>query len=122
LYLIWDYREVNEIVLCVSPTISESCCECFSAPNCVPFEGFYSSVDSATACLGVPAITLYTSTITTGGVSNTIPIVGTTVYGADGCASVDGRYASGFIHFDDGGTSKWVQIDSNNIVIASGNC
>ena len=122
LYLVWDYREVNEIVLCVSPTISESCCECFSAPDCVPFEGFYSSVDSATACLGVPAITLYTSTITTGGVSNTIPIVGTTVYGTGGCESVDGRYASGFIHFIDGGVDKWVQLDSNNIVIDSGNC
>ena len=124
LYLVWDYREVNEIVLCVSPTISESCCECFSAPNCVPFEGFYSSVDSATACLGTPVSTFYTSVITTAGVSNTIPVVGTEVYGAGGCHSdPNGEFMpAGFIHFDDGGTDKWVQIDSNNIVIASGNC
>ena len=124
LYLVWDYREVNEIVLCVSPTISESCCECFSAPNCVPFEGFYSSVDSATACLGTPVSTFYTSVITTAGVSNTIPIIGTTVYPSTGCDSDPNRrfLQAGFIHFDDGGTSKWVQIDSNNIVIASGNC
>jgi hypothetical protein len=124
LYLIWDYREVNEIVLCVSPTISESCCECFSAPNCVPFLGFYSSVDSATACLGTPVSTFYTSVIVTGGIPNTIPIVGTTVFPSSGCSSDPNRefLQAGFIHFDDGGTDKWVQIDSDNIVIDSGNC
>jgi hypothetical protein len=124
LYLVWDYREVNEIVLCVSPTISESCCECFSAPNCVPFLGFYSSVDSATACLGTPVSTFYTSVIVTGGIPNTIPIVGTTVFPSSGCSSDPNRefLQAGFIHFDDGGTDKWVQIDSDNIVIDSGNC
>jgi hypothetical protein len=126
LYLIWDYREVNEIKLCYSaiPTISEACCECFSAPDCVPFLGFYSAVDSATACLGVPLTTFYTSTITTGGVANTIPITGTTVFPETGCSSDPNRefLPAGFIHFIDGGVDKWVQIDSNNIVIASGNC
>ena len=105
-----------------SAVVSEACCECFSAPDCVPFLGFASTVDSATACLGTPLTTYYTSTITTGGVTNTIPIIGTTVYGSDGCARVDGRLANAFIHFIDGGVDKWVQIDSSNIVIASGNC
>ena len=127
LYLIWDYREVNKLQLCYStttPTVAEACCECFSAPDCVPFLGFHSSVDSATACLGTPVSTFYTSVITTAGVSNTIPIIGTTVYPSTGCDSDPNRrfLQAGFIHFNDEGTDKWVQIDSNNIVIASGNC
>jgi len=126
LYLVWDYREVNEIVLCVSPTISEACCECFSARNCIPFLGFYSSVDSSTACLASPAATYYTSTIITGGVTNTIPVIGTTIFGSDGCSSFNDPnrdlFPAGFIHFDDNGTSKWIEIDSDNIVIDSGNC
>jgi hypothetical protein len=105
LYLVWDYREVNEIVLCVSPTISESCCECFSAPNCIPFEGSaISTVDSATACLLSSNKCYHTSTITTAGVTNTIPVVGTTIYGSGGCAFNDPNgslFPAGFIHFDD---------------------
>jgi hypothetical protein len=127
LYLIWDYREVNEIVLCVSPTISEACCECFSARNCTPFEGsIISTVDSATAC-GLPnnASVYHTSTITNNGIRNTIPVVGTTIFGSDGCSFNDPNrdlFQAGFIHFDDNGTSKWIEIDSDNIVIDSGNC
>ena len=127
LYLIWDYREVNEIVLCVSPTISEACCECFSARNCIPFEGSsISTVDSATAC-GLPdnANVYHTSTITNNGIRNTIPVVGTTIFGSDGCSFNDPNrrlFQAGFIHFDDNGTSKWIEIDSDNIVIDSGNC
>jgi len=127
LYLIWDYREVNEIVLCVSPTISEACCECFSARNCIPFEGSsISTVDSATAC-GLPdnANVWHTSTITNNGIRNTIPVVGTTIFGSDGCSFNDPNrdlFPAGFIHFDDNGTSKWIEIDSDNIVIDSGNC
>ena len=129
LYLIWDYREVNEIKLCYSATSSleEACCECFSAPNCIPFEGSaISTVDSATAC-GLPDDTnvYHTSTITTNGVTNTIPVVGTTIYGSGGCAFNDPNrllFPAGFIHFDDNGTSKWIEIDSDNVVIDSGNC
>ena len=126
LYLVWDYREVNEIVLCTSATVSEACCECFSAPNCIPFEGSaISTVDSATAC-GLPDNTnvYHTSTINNNGVTNTIPVVGTTIYGSDGCSNDPNRrlLSSGFIHFDDNGTSKWIEIDSDNVVIDSGNC
>lgn len=126
LYLVWDYREVNALKLCFSAVLSEACCECFSAPNCVPFLGSaISTVDSATACgLSATTDTYYTSTITTGGVNNTIPIVGTTVYPSTGCSSETNRrlLQAGYIHFIDGGVDKWVQIDSDNIVIASGNC
>jgi hypothetical protein len=126
LYLIWDYREVNEIVLCASPTASEACCECFSAPNCIPFEGSaISTVDSATAC-GLPNNTnvYHTTTINNNGVVNTIPVVGTAIYGSGGCSNDPNRllFPAGFIHFDDNGTSKWIEIDSDNIVIDSGNC
>lgn len=126
LYLVWDYREVNEIVLCFSPTVSESCCECFSSPSCIPFEGSaISTVDSVTAC-GLPSNTnvYYTSTITNNGVTNTIPVVGTTIYGSGGCSTDPNRrlFPAGFIHFDDNGTSKWIEIDSDNVVIDSGNC
>ena len=128
LYLIWDYREVNEIKLCYSATSSleEACCECFSAPNCIPFEGSaVSTVDSATAC-GLPDDTnvYHTSVIINNGVANTIPVVGTTIYGAGGCSNDPNRllFPAGFIHFDDNGTSKWIEIDSDNVVIDSGNC
>jgi hypothetical protein len=111
----------------VSPTISEACCECFSARNCIPFEGSsISTVDSATAC-GLPdnANVYHTSTITNNGIRNTIPVVGTTIFGSDGCSFNDPNrdlFQAGFIHFDDNGTSKWIEIDSDNIVIDSGNC
>ncbi len=129
LYLIWDYREVNEIKLCYSATSSleEACCECFSAPNCIPFEGSaISTVDSATAC-GLPDDTnvYHTSVIINNGVANTIPVVGTTIYGSGGCAFNEPNrdlFPAGFIHFDDNGTSKWIEIDSDNVVIDSGNC
>ena len=126
LYLVWDYREVNALKLCFSAVLSEACCECFSAPDCVPFLGSaISTVDSATACgLAATTNTYYTSTITTGGVANTIPIIGTTVYPSTGCSSETNRrlLQAGYIHFIDAGVDKWVQIDSDNIVIASGNC
>jgi hypothetical protein len=126
LYLIWDYREVNEIVLCTSPTVSEACCECYSSPSCIPFEGSaISTVDPATAC-GLPSNTnvYHTSTISNNGVVNTIPVVGTAIYGSGGCSDDPNRllFPAGFIHFDDNGTSKWIEIDSDNIVIDSGNC
>ena len=131
LYLIWDYREVNEIKLCYSATSSleEACCECFSAPNCIPFEGSAISPTgsgSAAACALSPTTNVYhTSTITTSGVTNTIPVVGTTIYGSGGCAFNEPNrdlFPAGFIHFDDNGTSKWIEIDSDNVVIDSGNC
>ena len=126
LYLIWDYREVNEIVLCTSPTVSEACCECYSSPSCIPFEGSaISTVDPATAC-GLPNNTnvYHTTTINNNGVVNTIPVVGTAIYGSGGCSDDPNRllFPAGFIHFDDNGTSKWIEIDSDNIVIDSGNC
>jgi hypothetical protein len=128
LYLIWDYREVNEIKLCYSATSSleEACCECFSSPSCIPFEGSaISTVDSVTAC-GLPDDTnvYHTSVIINNGVANTIPVVGTTIYGSGGCSTDPNRllFPAGFIHFDDNGTSKWIEIDSDNVVIDSGNC
>ena len=127
LYLIWDYREVNGLKLCYSNASNnnEACCECFSAPDCVPFLGsVISTVDSATACSYTPTTTYYTSTINTGGVNNTIPIIGTTVFPSTGCSSDVNRrlLQAGYIHFIDGGVDKWIQIDSDNIVIDSGNC
>ena len=126
LYLVWDYRESKEIVLCVSPTISESCCECYSSPSCIPFEGSaVSTVDPATAC-GLPDNTnvYHTSTISNNGIVNTIPVIGTTIYNSGGCNSEANRslIPAGFIHFDHNGTSKWIEINSDNIVIDSGTC
>jgi hypothetical protein len=125
LYLVWDYRESREIVLCVSPTISESCCECFSSPSCAPFEGSaVSTVSSAAACALPDNTNVYhTSVITVSGIANTVPVIGATISDSGGCSSeMNHASLAGFIHFDDNGTSKWVEIDSNNIVIDSGNC
>lgn len=131
LYLIWDYREIKEIKLCYSATssVDEACCECFSAPNCIPFEGSVISptVSGSAAACALPNNTsvYHTSVIVNNGVANTIPVIGTTIFGAGGCSFNDPNrelFNAGFIHFDDNGTSKWIEIDSNNVVIDSGNC
>lgn len=129
LYMIWDYREIAALKLCYStstPTISEACCDCFSAPNCIPFLGSAgSSASSVAACaLASDTTTYYTSAITTAGVTNTQPVLGATVYSADGCVpwGEQRRFlAAGFIKINDG-LNSWVEIDADNIVIAVGTC
>ena len=118
LYLIWDYRENSELKLCYSTDISEVCCECFSSPSCVPFLGTTVELTDAAACGLTPTTTYYTSTITSGGSTNTQPIVGTTVYSYLGCSSGN-TVGAGFIKLTD---NTWVETDSNGLVISVGNC
>jgi hypothetical protein len=120
LYLIWDYRENAELKLCYSNSsdTDEACCECFSSTSCIPFLGTTVEVDSATACGLSPTTTYYTSALTVGGVTNTQPIVGTTVYSYLGCSSGN-TVGAGFIKLTD---NTWVETDSNGEVITVGNC
>jgi len=118
LYLIWDYRDTNEIKLCYSTDVSEACCECFSSPSCVPFLGTTVELTDGLACALTPTTTYYTSTITIGGVTNTQPIVGTTVYSYLGCSSGN-TVGAGFIKLTD---NTWVETDSNGEVTLVGSC
>ena len=119
LYLIWDYRESNAIKLCYSTDVDEACCECTSSPNCVPFYGSaVSTVDSATACADNTLTVVYHTDTAT----NFLPIVGSRIYSSLGCADTAIQFPAGWIHYDDNGTDKWIEIDSNNTVINSGNC
>jgi len=118
LYLIWDYREFSELKLCYSTDVSEVCCECFSSPSCVPFLGTTVELTDGAACALTPTTTYYTSTITSGGVTNTQPIVGTTVYSYLGCSSGN-TVGAGFIKLTD---NTWVETDSNGEVTLVGSC
>jgi hypothetical protein len=118
LYLVWDYREVNEIVLCFSPTVSETCCECFSSPTCVPFLGTTIETSYAAACALTPLTTYYTSTITIGGITNTEPILGTIVYSYLGCVSGN-TVGTGYIKLTD---NTWVRTNENGEVVITGTC
>lgn len=118
LYLIWDFRERKELKLCYSTDVSEACCECFSSPSCVPFLGTTVELTDGAACALTPTTTYYTSTITSGGVTNTQPIVGTTVYSYLGCSSGN-TVGAGFIKLTD---NTWVETDSNGEVTLVGSC
>ena len=114
LYLIWDYRDTAEMILCYAPTISETCCECFSSPTCFPFLGSAIAGSSTAACL----LPDNTDTYYLGIDSN-----GWRVYGPAGCGDVSSdRFNAGFINFDDNGTAKWIQIDVENTIINDGTC
>ena len=120
LYLIWDYRENQELKLCYSstPSVSEACCECFSSQDCVPFLGTTVELTDTAACGLTPTTTYYTSTISVGGVTNTEPILGTTVYSYLGCSSGN-VIGAGYIKLTD---NTWVETDSNGVVINTGSC
>jgi hypothetical protein len=118
LYLIWDYRNNSELKLCYSTDVSEACCECFSSPSCVPFLGTTVELTDGAACALTPTTTYYTSTITSGGVTNTQPILGTTVYSYLGCSSGN-VIGAGYIKLTD---NTWVETDSTGVVINTGSC
>lgn len=125
LYLVWDYRDVNEVVLCYMPTIEEACCDCVSSPNCIPFEGSVLNPTSSAAACGLPSNTTvwYTSAVIINGERNVLPVQGARIFGSGGCNYTSAkRLPAGFIHYDDNGTSKWIEIDSDNIVINTGTC
>jgi hypothetical protein len=118
LYLIWDYRNNSELKLCYSTDVSEACCECFSSPSCVPFLGTTVELTDGAACALTPTTTYYTSTISVGGVTNTEPILGTTVYSYLGCSSGN-VIGAGYIKLTD---NTWVETDSTGVVINTGSC
>jgi hypothetical protein len=120
LFLIWDYRQNKQLKMCYSNTsdVSESCCECFSSPSCIPFLGTTVELTDGAACALSPTTTYYTSSLVISGVPNTQPILGTTVYSNLGCSSGN-TVSAGFIKLAD---NTWVETDSNGEVISVGNC
>ena len=79
-----------------------------------------SYVDFPTACAVAYDSTMYNVPVTgSHGVPALYDIIYADLNGERTWADIHG---AGFVHYEQGGVSRWVQIDSNSVVIALGNC
>jgi len=123
LYLIYDYREANQIVLCYSNTtgseVRDFCCECSTGAGCTPFltnavpsPPLLPPASSAAAC----ALSL-TSTMYHSG-SEALPSVGDIIYSGSSCSSGE-TAQQGFYKITG---NNWIQVGGSGAVLHTGNC
>jgi len=111
LYLIYDYQDIEEQVLCYSNTSAlEACCSCVTCEGSTPYNSSLSpQVDSTTACTQALTETFYHSG------SGTCPVSGDNVY-QDSDMSVP--VLSGYYSVDCG----WIEVTPDGVVNSDGTC
>jgi len=111
LYLIYDYQDVEEEVLCYSNTSAlEACCSCATCEGSTPYNSSLTpQVDSTTACTQALTETLYHSG------SGVCPANGDNVY-QDNEMSIP--VLSGYYNVDCG----WIEVTPDGVVNSNGTC
>jgi hypothetical protein len=111
LYLIYDYQDVEEEVLCYSNTSAlEACCSCVTCEGSTPYNSSLTpQVDSTAACTQALTETLYHSG------SEVCPVAGDNVH-QDSDMSIP--VLSGYYKVDCG----WIEVTPDGVVNSNGTC
>ena len=111
LYLIYDYQDVEEEVLCYSNTSAlEACCSCVTCEGSTPYNSSLTpQVDSTAACTQALTETLYHSG------SEVCPVAGDNVHQDSGISI---PVLSGYYKVDCG----WIEVTPDGVVNSNGTC